>query len=216
MVHVRGLCKGEGLPRCGGGIHLPTRDASFPYFRLDLRLQLLLTLRGDCNTALSDTLEPYHQITTLWACTHVGQSNKSCRLPTSLRRRQLRSWPAALPWLISTTESQVAPPYTQLCSLQCSSAQTDQLTDWQSPPGWLLREAAALWIHVERLESSHLPALCSHHGPPGLRELAGNNNAICFSLTFPNWRWGGSSGATGRSREGHCIFICHKLCLGEH
>lgn len=48
----------------------------------------------------ADTLQPY-QITTLWTCTHTGQSNKSCRLPTSLRRWQLRCRPAPLPWLVS-------------------------------------------------------------------------------------------------------------------
>lgn len=107
------------------GIHLTARDTSFPYFSLDLWLQLALTLHGDCSTAQSDTLQPY-QITTLWACKPTRQSNECCRLPTSLGRRWLRCRPAALPWLVSATESQVAPAYTQLCSLQRSSVWRDQ------------------------------------------------------------------------------------------
>lgn len=137
--------------------------------------------------------------------------SKGCRWPTLLRRRQLRCWPGAQPWLISTTKSQLTTPYSAPYSSAAFSValSRDQPRGWQCPPGWISR------IHIGRQESSHLHTPCSSHGSSRLWELPWNNTTTHFSLTFPNGGNRKNSKAIGRTREGHHIFICHELCLEE-
>lgn len=212
MVYVGDLCMGWCLPKCGGENPSHHQGCLLPLLQFG-PTAIALLLHGDCSTSTirySATLS-----NNLFMGTHMCLT-KGCRLPTLLRRRQLRCWPGALPWLISTTDGHYSLHCSlQLCSLQCSSVQRDQLRGQQSPPGWLFEEKVALCIHTGRQESSHLHTPCSSRGSPRLRELAWNNNTTHFSLTFPKWGNRKSSQAIGRTREGYHIFICHKLCLGE-
>lgn len=143
--------------------------------------------------------------------THTCRT-KRCRWPTLPRRRQLRCWPGALPWLISTTESQLTIPYSALYSSAAFNAalSRDQLCHLGEFQG----ENCTLDSHRKAGEQppTHtllLPWL------PRLQEVAWNNNTTQFSLTFLNWGNRKRSQAIGRTREGHFIFICHRLCLGE-
>lgn len=90
-----------------------------------------LTLCRD-SSAASNTLLPY-QITTLWACIHARAKQRVLQIAHLTQEEVAEMAASGSALLVSATESQVAPPHTQLCSLQHSSAWKDQLRRQQSP-----------------------------------------------------------------------------------
>lgn len=145
---------------------------------------------------------------------HTYQT-KGCRWPTLLRKRQLRCWPlSALPWLISTTESQLTTPYNAPYSSAAFRAALSRETSQGAGSAHLGEfQGESCTLDSHRKAGEQPPG--NSHGSSRLRELAWNNNTTHFSLTFPNEGNRKSSQAIGRTREGHHIFICHELCLGE-
>lgn len=145
-MHVGDLCMGWCLPKCGREKPSLLQRRLLPLLQSGPTATAAM-LCGDGSKAQLDTLQP-NQISSLWACTHVGQravGGPPCSGGGSWDAGQVlcpSSSPLRASSLLLTVLLTALQPSVHLCP--------DRTAKGPAVPTWVnFKEKTALWIHTD-------------------------------------------------------------------